>query len=754
MLTTPRTGSAARRWALCFVLTSWVPVAVAAAQAQDPEAPVAPEVITRDASRTRATIRAVRLAVPLRIDGQLDEAVYANARPAGDFIQTEPSEGQPATEKTDVWIFFDRDNLYVVGRCWDSQRQRDVVTEMRRDASVSVNESFSFSLDTFHDRRSGYNFETNPIGARWDGEVSEDGATINASPNPVWEMASGRFAQGWVIEARIPFKSLRYASGATQTWGLQVRRIVRWKNEISFLTLIPSAIGQRGHLKVSLNATLVGLEVPPASKNLEIKPYAISSLATDNTVRPGLSNDLHAAWGGDVKYGISKTLKADVSYNTDFAQVEADLQQINLSRFTLFFPEKRDFFLENAGAFGFGGATGTDNTPALFYSRRIGLSGSSAVPIEAGGRLSGRAGRFSIGLLTLQAKGVPAAGVRPTNFSVVRLKRDVFRRSSVGGMFTSRSVTERGVGSSQSFGVDGQFLLTDTLVANVFWARTRATDRPSAESMRMQLDYAGDRYGAHVEHLSVDANFNPEVGFVRHPDLHRTYGLFRFSPRPRRSNGTVRKFYYNGTFEYIENGAGRVESRVTTGEFAIDFQNSDKFNAKIANTYEYLPARLALAAGVAVPVGGYDYRNLLVGYNLGPGRGKGIANLALERGSFYSGTKTTFTVASPVFSLPPHVILEPIYSFNRVRLVQGSFRTHLLGPRFSYTVTPRMFLSALLQYNSTARRVSTNLRYRWEYHPGSELFVVLNEQRDTAVRGYPVLQNRAFVIKVNRLIRF
>jgi hypothetical protein len=734
------------------------PLAPADADTVDP--PEGPEVIARSASRTHAIIRATKLPEPIRIDGRLDESFYESVRSIGDFIQMEPVEGQPATEQSEVWIFYDRDNVYVSARLWDSHPEREVVDEMRRDNNrVVFNENFAFSFDTFHDRRSGYDFEVNPLGGRWDGQFADDGGVINSSVNPVWEYKTGRFDHGWTVEARVPFKSLRIGSRTQQEWGFQARRWVRWKNEMSFITRINAAIGSLAVMKVSLSPTLIGLEAPPADKHLELKPYATASVASDTTVAPQISNKGSGGWGGDVKYGVSRTLTLDGTYNTDFAQVEADLQQVNLTRFNLFFPEQRDFFLENFGAFTFGGtssaASSVDNTPLLFYSRRIGLSGSSAVPIVAGGRLSGRAGRFSIGVLHIVTDEKPEIGARQTGFSVIRLKRDLFRRSSVGMIFTNRTIGQVLPGANRAYGVDGQFLVTNTIVVNTYWAKTDAPGRSGEDiSHKARFDYEGDRYGLLAEYLAVGANFSPDIGFVRHPDLHRSYLQGRFSPRPRR-NRFVRKLYYNGTFEYIQNGAGRLDTRTGTAEFAIDFHNADHFNVKAFSTYEFLPAPLTLAPGVAVASGGYDYGSVLLGYNLGPSRRRVLANLSIEQGTLYGGNKTIATVSGALISFPPHLVVEPTYSLSAVSVPQGSFATHLLGPRVTFMATPLMFIAALVQYNSTANTVSSNVRFRWEYQPGSELFVVWNDQRSTAApAGLPSLQNRAFIVKLNRLLRF
>ena len=720
-----------------------------------PAAPVAPEVISRDAAG-RATIRAVRVTAPLKLDGKLDEAVFANLLPMSGFIQTEPLEGTPATQRTDVWLFFDNNNVYVAARCWEPHMERLVANEMRRDA-VSIftaNDAFSFIFDTFYDRRSGVTLTTNAIGGRTDGQSANERA-YNPDFNPVWDVQVGRFDGGWTVEAAVPFKSLRYRPGRAQIWGFNARRHTPWKNETSFLMPTPAARGAQGIIQTSIAATVVGLEAPANSRNLEIKPFATSSVTTDAVAAPAVSNDLSGDVGVDVKYGVTQGLTADFTYNTDFAQVEADEQQVNLTRFSLFFPEKREFFLENKGTFDFGGTGvmgGSTDTPTLFYSRRIGLYQGSAVPILAGGRLTGRVGRYSVGLLNIQSGRDAASGATRTNFAVARVKRDLFRRSSIGALVTRRSVRERRLGSNDAYGVDGAFAFFNNLSINTYWARTR-TDGLHGEdvSYRAQLDYAGDRYGLQVERLLVGDNFNPEVGFLRRDNMRKSYAQARFSPRPRTSK-VVRKYSWTGAVNYIENGAGRLETRQSDGDFSIEFHNSDKLLLGASDHYELLTAPFRIAPGVAIPARGYGFSSLRAGYNFGQSR-KVYGNVAAERGTFYNGHSTTVSFRSARAEITHLVSVEPNISFNWVDLPAGSFTTRLIGSRVTYTMTPRMFASALVQYNSSNNSLSSNVRLRWEYRPGSEFFIVFNDGRDTLAPGFPRLANRAFIVKINRLFR-
>jgi len=732
-----------------------------------PAEPVAPEVVTRDAEG-RATVRALRIGQPLRIDGALDEALYRDVRPISDFIQVEPDGGDAATERTETWVAFDDDNIYVSFKVWDSHMETLVATEMRRDSTSSWqgNDLVAFILDTFYDRRTAFTFTTNPLGGRSDGVAND--RQYSSDWNPVWETKTGRFEGGWTVEAAVPFKSLRYPPRTEQVWGFNAMRVKRARNEVSTLTKVPPARGQSGFQSAQFAAALVGLEAPSDGANIDLKPYAISSLTTDRVVTPR-SNDPEAEAGLDVKYAVTQGLVADLTVNTDFAQVEADEQQINLTRFNLFFPEKRDFFLENQGTFAFGGVAinnvggnfgggfiGSNNAaPIMFYSRRIGLHQDQQVPLNVGGRLTGRAGKYSIGVLNIQTGDKEEEfGAPATNFSVIRVKRDVLRRSSIGLLFTNRSESMIGPGANRSYGLDGTFAFFENLQINTYWAATD-TDGLSArdnDSYRGQLDYSGDRYTVQLDRMKIGDNFNPEMGFLRRDDMVRDYARFKFSPRPRARNA-IRKYVYDSSIEYIENGAGRLESRERAAEFALEFQSADRFSVNYTNSFEYLPRPFLIGGGVVLPAGGsYQFDTFRLGYNIAQQRPVS-ANLTAEFGSFYSGHKTTVSASRGRVPITNQLSVEPTYSLNRVTLDEGRFTTHLAGSRVTYSVTPLMFVSALIQYNSGINAISTNARFRWEYRPGSELFVVYNEERNTLTRSFPSLNNRAFIVKINRLFR-
>ena len=730
-----------------------------------PPPPVAPEVASRDAEG-RMTLRAVRLDTPLQVDGQLDERVYQAVPPVTDFIQQEPDEGAAATERTEAWVMFDGDTLYISARCSSSEPDQIVANEMKRDSfGMFGNETFSVVLDTFYDRRNGFNFMTNALGGLFDATITNE-RTPNMDWNTVWEVKTGRSEQGWTVEMAIPFRSLRYRAGGQQVWGINMQRRVASKNEASYLTPIPAALSFAGMFKLSSAATLIGLEIPTSGTRLEVKPYAISDLTTDLNATPLVSNALGGDAGFDIKYGVTQGLTADFTYDTDFAQVEVDEQQVNLTRFSLFFPEKREFFLEGQGIFDFGGGISLSpsaffftgerfggTVPVLFFSRRIGLDDGRTVPIRAGGRLTGKVGPYSIGLLDVQTGEESVSGADATNFSVVRVKRDVLRRSAVGALFTSRSVSTEGNGGNYVYAVDGVFSFYDNLNINTYLARTETPKlRGDDLSYQAQLDYNGDRWGVVVDRLAVGANFNPEVGFVRRGDFRRNFTSFRFSPRPQ-SLAAVRKFSLEGSLDYTTDGAGLPETRLRQGLFGIEFENGDRFFAGVTDNYEFLKEPFEVARGTEIPVGGYSFLNTRVVYSLGQQRVMS-GGLTVERGGFFGGDKTSVGYFLGRIGLSSRLALEPSLSFNWVNLPEGNFTTELVSTRTIYAITPRMFVAALLQFNSGSDSLGTNIRLRWEYQPGSELFVVYTDERDTLTPRFPTLENRAFVIKITRLFRF
>ena len=731
------------------------------------------EIISREASG-KVTLRATRVTRPIVLDGKLDDEIYQQVPAAGDFVQQEPVEGELATEKTDMWVFFDDRFVYITARCWETEPRLQVANEFRRDHSdIQDGDNLVVVLDTFYDRRNGVYFQVNPRGGLRDMQVSDE-RQANPDWNAVWDAKVTKDDKGWTVEMAVPLKSLRYKTSGQQTWGINARRMVRWKNETSYLSRVPASWGGRGILKFSSAATLVGVELPKITRNLEVKPFVTSGVFTNRVLQPSFTDDLRGDWGIDAKYGLTKGLNMDLTYNTDFAQVEADDSQVNFGRANIIFPEKRDFFLEGQGIFAFGGVSArppggdgagnlqNENTapnlsPIMFFSRAIGLQSGQPVPITVGARVTGRQGRYSVGLLNLQTDELAGAGARATNFSVVRVRRDLFRRGSIGGVATYRPQRSGSLtGANEVFGGDMTLAFFQNLNINTYFAKSVTPGSTTDQtSYLVKVDNTVDRWGANFERLKVGEGFNPEIGFLRRRAFARTFGQAQFSPRPKNAK-LVRKYNYRTNIDWLQNPTGKLESGEWTGTFRADFQSGDQIEHEYARSYEYLadPFGISRAAGdrVQIAPGEYHFGEHRTTIYLAPQHPM-TGRINVLYGTFYDGNRTELAFNGRV-NINPRIDLSPRIQYDWLDLRAARFTTKLVAARIGLALTPRMALSSLFQYSSAGSSLVSNIRFRWEYIPGSDLFVVYTDNNDTRFTGISRLQNRAFIIKATRMVRF
>ena len=694
------------------------------------------------------------------IDGRLDDDAWAEGQVLTGFIQREPTEGRPVSERTEVRVAYDEEALYIGAWLFDSDPTSLVFGQTLRDASLNESDAFVLVLDTYLDRQNGFVFGTTPAGIEYDGQVANEGqggggsrqqrgsgGGFNLNWDGSWEVATSTDSRGWYAEMRIPFTTLRYGKGGDQTWGLNFERRIRRNSEEAVWAPIPR---QFNLYRVSLAGTLD--LAAPATRIATVNPYVLSNGFKDYTVTSP-DAEFGSKVGIDAKVGLNQSLTLDLTVNTDFAQAEVDDQQVNLTRFSLFFPEKRAFFLENAGTF----SVGSGRSAELFFSRRIGLQGGQVVPILGGGRLTGKMGAFSIGALNMQTDDETVSGAESTNFTVLRVKRDLFRRSSLGMIYTGRSVSLVGDGANHAYGVDGNFSFFENVNFNGYFAKTRTPDITGQDtSYQARFDYAADRWGVQVDHLLVEDNFIPEVGFLRRDDFRRTFVSGRFSPRPAGIE-SVRRFLFETSLDYtLTADTNLLETRQNQLRFVTEFENSDQLRFDTTRSYELLEDPFTIADGVTIPVGGYAFSDVNLSYQFGAQR-KASGSFSVQRGAFFNGDITAIGFTRARVVVTEQLSLEPGVSFNWIDLPQGSFTTNLVTTRVNYTFTPRMFFSGLLQYNSSNDALTSNLRLRWEYQPGSELFVVYTEDRDTNTldpRRFSELRNRGFVVKFNRLFRY
>ena len=720
-----------------------------------PAAPGAGEAVRRDADG-RVTLRAFRLAEPLTVDGVLDDPVYDQVPAADGFTQQEPIEGAPASESTRVWVFYDDDSLYVAAELAEDHPELLMANEMRRDQrNIHWGDSFSVIIDTFYDRRNGFLFHTNALGALFDAQVTDERNT-NSDWNTVWWTRSQRLDGFYTVEIRIPFRSLRYAAGGPQIWGINFRRRIKHNNEQVFFTPTPQAYDRFALLRLSNAATLVGLEAPAGSRRMELKPYAIGSQS--HVPLSDINNEWSGDVGADFKFGVTDGLTADVTWNTDFAQVEDDETQVNLSRFSLFYPEKREFFLEGQGVFDFGGREtrffgGPTDVPIPFFSRSIGISGGSAVPILGGARLHGRAGAYQMGLMNIQTGDVGGLDVESTNFSAFRMKRDLFSRSNIGVIATHRNISADGSGANSLYGVDGNFAPTEYIRFNTFYM---ATSEPEVETGHNAASYMGQfRYDTDLidvtaERLYLGGDFNPGMGFVRRRDFTKNGGSFQVAPRPRGIEA-IRQIELKAEVNNYDRPDGELETREYRFDASAILESSDRLMFDHTITEERLLEGFELSSDVAVPAG--DYRFSRTGVRIRMGSHRRVSGfLRYEWGNFFGGTRQEVSYMGRA-EVNQRFSLEPNISLNWIEVPGGEVRAQVSRLRVTYTVSPRSFLGALVQYNSAAELYSANVRFRWEYSPGSDLFVVFSTNRD-GNDGLSGLSDRALVVKFTRLFRF
>ncbi len=669
-------------------------------------------------------VSAVRASEPILIDGNLDDPAWALAAPAKDFTQTEPRQGEPASEPTEVRFLYDQDYLYVGAHLFDSGGPSALmVNDVTRDFQSGDSDYFNVLLDTFDDDRNGFMFGTNPKGAKRDGQMGGDGAYPNFDWDGIWHVKVRITESGWQVEMAIPFKTLRFEDSSSQLWGLNFMRRIRRKNELDHWSPIP-----RPYIisRVSLAGELDGLEDVERGSNLYFKPY----LSLPVLRRQGDDVDFQPEVGLDVKLGLGGGLTLDLTANTDFAQVEADAQQINLTRFSLFFPEKREFFLENSSIFQFGrslqGFASFRQDLIPFFSRRIGISGGRLVPILGGGRLSGRAGPYSLGLLSMQADEFEEEPT--TNFSVVRVRRDVFKLSDVGGIFVNKQVS--GGGFNRTFGADLNLNFLSKLAFTTFILKT---ETPGLEGDDTAADFGvrwnDRRLDFQGEFLSIGENFNPEVGFVPRRGIRKSRSSLTWRVRPGDRLSRVREIRPQANIDYITDQENVIKTRNSQLGLAFELQNSSVIFLAFNSHFERLDEPFFIRPEQSIPVGDYPISGWAFFFSSDRSRILG-GELRVNSGDFFDGEKTT---VRGKLGLQPDYRFSAELSWNHddISLPSGDFDTNLVAARLSYSFNTSTFLNALIQYDSTQREVSSNIRFHFIYKPLSDFFLVYNERRSS-----------------------
>lgn len=689
------------------------------------------------------------------LDGVLDEDAWARAGVMREFIQQEPNEGADVSERTEVRVLYDAEFLYLGVMAFDATPSAVTATEMRRDSERILQEdNVQIILDTFKDSRSAYMFVTNPLGAKLDQQVFNEGeggirgfgnsSNINRDWDGVWHVEARRTSDGWTAEIAIPMVTLRFPDRESQSWGLNVMRNIARKNEQAYWAPIPQAYTLT---RVSMAGSLNGMQSLNRGLDLRMTPFATSGAS--RVVDQGVTDDaFEGEVGLDLKYGITAGLNLDVTLNTDFAQVEVDDEQVNLTRFALFFPEKRDFFLENSGQFAVGSATAFNRLADLFFSRRIGLNAQGdAVPIIGGARLTGKIGRNDLAVLNVTTDD--AFGQSGENFFVSRYSRNILNRSRVGALFITKDETS-GSAYNRTYAADMNLVPLDPLTIQGFIAKTESPGVSSDEmGGYLNATWLDDTWRVYGEYADLEDNFNPEVGFLPRRGITMTKLHLERNPRP--NWGGIRVLSPMVNWTYYTDQTGR---KVTTRWHFMNgtrFDNGAYLNVWYNHHFERLDNPFTLG-GVEIPAGDYTFGEWRVSFNSNPAR-RAYYNLTYAPQDFFGGTRSDKQIQVGL-RLTDRLSTEASYNRNDVDLANGSFDVNLASVRIDFAMSPTMSLRSVTQYNSQSEQFGTSARFRWTYSPGSDLYITYDEVRrdPTDPTGLMEYRDRRLIVKATYLL--
>jgi hypothetical protein len=708
----------------------------------------------------KRSITAVRTETPLKVDGLLNEPAWQNALFQGQFTQREPEEGVQASEKTEIGFLYNAKNLYIGIKCYDSEPDKIIAREMRRDAIVDDDDYFEIVLDTYHDHRSAYYFITNPHGVKREAILANEGRDYNPAWDGVWLCKAKITEQGWFIEIAIPWKTLRFAEGASSAWGFNCARMIRRKNEHVYWQLIPRDFGRgAGLFRLSEAGSLEGIVDAKMGGNLELMPYFLGGMENDS--RTNFTTDRLSDIGLDAEVALTANLALDLTLNTDFAQVEADQEQVNLTRFSLYYPEKRDFFLEGAEVFAFGGSGGFrwhrgDTDMNLYYSRRLGLVDGREARILGGAKMVGKIGKYQVGVMNILTDDVTyreedvTTTVNAANFTVVRLRRDIFQRATIGMMFLNKEDL-RSPYFNRSLGIDGNIPLSRYFtMAGYIAASFGPEENKQNLAGRLSLDYNSDLWRASASHLDIGARFNPEVGFIRRTDFRLSNASIEYSPRPK-GPSVIRQFGYQLEGSYRSDHDNRMLDNKIEASFSIEFQNSARLSANIQRESEYIDYDWKVREGFLIPEG--TYTGFVYSLNAQSDKSRAIAGgIDIDYGSYYSGHQMSFGLDSTITRIR-RLRMELDYRHNYIRLPEGSFRTNTFGLRMFYFFSTDLYVKAYVQwnddkyYNAGRERIVSDILLRWIYSPACNLYVVYNDARLIGP-GNNEIVNRTLMVKV------
>ena len=701
-------------------------------------------------------VGAVRTSQAPEIDGSLDDPAWQRAPVISEFIQQEPDEGAAATERTEVRVLYDGTSLYLGVHAFDSDPAGVLATELRRDGNRILEEdNLQIIIDTFMDQRSAYMFVITPAGAQLDQQVADEGgrdrrasaSAVNRDWDGVWSLEARRSPDGWVAEVEIPMVTLRFPDRDPQSWGINLMRNISRKNEQAYWAPIPKPFSLT---RVSLAGSLTDLESLDRGRDLRIKPFVTGG--GRSRLESGISDrSTQSDVGLDIKYGVTAGLNLDITVNTDFAQAEVDNEQVNLTRFALFYPEKREFFLENSGQFAVGTTNSTGRIADLFFSRRIGLSPSrQRVPILGGARLTGKLGQNNIAVMDLQTDD--AFGVSGENFLVARYSRDVMDRSRIGALVINKQAN-RGGRYNRTYAADVIWSPVPSLTVDAFVAGTQTTGMSEDQMAgHVRAGWLDESWRIYTEYTDLGSNFNPEVGFVPRVGVKRSKFHFEGNPRPERWG--IRMMEPMWHVEHNTDRSGRLMTRRYHHMVGTRFDNGAYLNLRYDRWFERLDEPFRVASDVSIDEGSYKFWTLSVSFNSNPSR-RFFYGASYAPQTFYDGDRFDWSVSGGL-RVTNQLATSARFSRNDVDLPAGSFVADIGSFQLDYALSPRMSLRSISQYNSATEQWSTSARLRYIYRPGSDIYIVYDEvRRDDALRVSPWVdefRDRQLIIKATFLL--
>ena len=694
-----------------------------------------------------------RTSEEIKVDGVLDEPVWQSVEPIRQLYQIQPDQGDPATEQSEVRIMYDDKKLYFGFIFYDSEMDKIVANDMRRDSSGLRSNDYGFLLlDTYNDRRNAVFFRFTPVGGMEDTAVSNSGGSLNTSWDIVWECRCRINEDNWTVEIAIPFSQLRFEQSDVMNWGLNFGREIARKREIAAWNEAPKTYGGLAKYRTAYFGTLEGLEGIRPSRHLELLPYVLPGASYASPTEE--TNGVFEA-GLDFKYGVTPNLTADLTFNTDFAQVEADQEQVNLTRFSLFFPEQRPFFLEGASIFDVGIPRPSFRRPPpllLFYSRRIGLAKGHAIPILGGGKMTGKIGPYGIGILNVLTNkfkddefqiGQPPVDEPHTNYSVFRVNRDILKGSTVGGIFINKQDADA---YNRTAGLDFSYRPTREINVQGLWSRTFEADiLGNSNAFFFGGDWRTNLFRLDASYTDIGEDFNPEVGYIQRRDVRRFRGGGNYTPWPDKFG--IREIQIGPEIDLVLTQENELETQEITFDTQFEFETGDDIGFQVKNTIENLERNFRIQ-GVDIPAADYNFTSFQTSIRSSSSRMIG-GQLQIEIGEFYYGTRRGFLIDANIRPTA-RISIEPFIEFNRITLpekklddgitlAETEFDANAFGGRIGYSFSTTLFTKLFAQWSTDRDVISANFLVNYIYRPGSDFYLVFNQNYDTRDSGVELL---------------